>query len=66
MIRPSGAYTVLRATLMDDARAFVPFLETYTEAMLPWAKTPAVHSFRQFPPRERFPELIAEFAKLSD
>jgi hypothetical protein len=63
--RPEGMEQVvnIRATMMDDARSFRPFLETYTDEMLPWAKTPALHSFAKFPPRERFPELIAEFAK---
>ncbi|MEP6886245.1 MAG: GFA family protein [Gammaproteobacteria bacterium] len=65
--RPEGMdqFVNVRATMMDEARSFRPFLETYTEEMLPWAATPAVHSFERFPPRERFPELIAEFAKQS-
>jgi hypothetical protein len=54
----------VRATLMDDARKFTPFLESYDE-MLPWAKTPAVRSFRKFPPPEQFPALLAEFATRS-
>jgi hypothetical protein len=65
--RPEGMDQVVnvRATMLDGARGFRPFLETYTEEMLPWAKTPAAHSFPQFPPRELFPELIAEFARRS-
>lgn len=53
----------VRATLLEDARSFEPFIETYTDEMLPWAITPAVHRFSKFPPSERFPELMAEFAK---
>jgi hypothetical protein len=53
----------IRATLLDDAGAFEPFIETCTDEMLPWASTPAVHRFSKFPPPERFPELMAEFAK---
>jgi len=49
--------------MMDDARSFRPFLETYTDEMLAWATTPAVHSFKKFPPLERIPELLAEFAQ---
>ncbi len=66
--RPEGMDQLVnvRATMMADARSFRPFLETYTEEMLEWAKTPAVHSFKKFPPRELFPELIAEFAKQFD
>jgi hypothetical protein len=41
--RPEGMdeFVNVRATLMDDARSFTPFLETYTDEMLPWAKIPA-------------------------
>jgi hypothetical protein len=63
--RPEGMdqFVNVRATMMDDARTFVPFIETYTEEMLPWATTAAVHSFRKFPPREQFPGFIADYAK---
>jgi hypothetical protein len=61
--RPEGLDQVVnvRATMLEGAREFLPFLETCTEEMLPWAKTPAVRSFPKFPPRELFPQLIAEF-----
>ena len=64
--RPDGADDLVnvRATLLDDARSFRPFVETWTSEMLPWAKTPARHSFAKFPPMERFPELLAEFAAM--
>jgi hypothetical protein len=52
----------LRATMLDDAGDFAPFIVSYTSEKLPWASTPAVHSFEKFPPEERFPELMAEFA----
>lgn len=62
--RPEGleALVNVRATLLDDARDFAPFLETYTSEALPWARTPAVHSFATFPPMERYPDLMAEFS----
>lgn len=65
--RPEGldAFVNVRATMLDDARDFSPFIETYTSEALPWAKTPAVHSFDKFPPMERYPELVAEFAERS-
>jgi hypothetical protein len=65
--RPEGLdeFVNVRATLFDDARDFTPFVETYTSEMLPWAKTPAVHSFETLPPMERYPELVAEFAPRS-
>jgi hypothetical protein len=52
----------LRPTMLDDARWFVPFVETCTSERLPWATTPAVHSFAKFPPMEAYAELVADFA----
>jgi hypothetical protein len=57
-----AGFVNVRATMLDDARSYRPYVETFTSEMLPWAKTGAVHSFEQFPPQERFPELLAEFA----
>jgi hypothetical protein len=42
---------------------FVPFIETYTSERLPWARTPALHSFSKFPAMEDFAALTSEFAK---
>jgi hypothetical protein len=63
--RPEGLddFVNVRATMMDDATGFTPFMETWTSEALPWAKTPAVHSFETLPPMERYPELVAEFAR---
>ena len=55
----------VRATMLDDARSYRPFLETWTSEMLPWARTTARHSFETFPPMEQFPALLAEFAALA-
>jgi hypothetical protein len=65
--RPEGMEELVnvRASLMEDAQSFRPFIETYTDEKLPWATTPAVHSFSKFPPLEQFPTLLSEFAKLS-
>jgi hypothetical protein len=52
----------VRPTLLDDARWFVPYLETYVETQLPWATTPAVKRYDRFPPPESYPELMADFA----
>lgn len=54
----------VRATMLDDAHWFVPFIETCTSEALPWAKTGAMHSFAAFPPMEAFGPLLAEFAAL--
>ena len=53
---------IVRSTMLDDARSYAPFIETYTSEKLPWASTPAVHSFERFPPMELFPALLAAFA----
>ena len=65
--RPEGLddFVNVRATLFDTTRGFTPFIETYTSEALPWAKTPAVHSFETFPPMERYPDLVTEFAQQS-
>ncbi len=62
--RPDGMedFVNVRSTLLDDARSYRPFLETYTSEKLEWAQTGAAHSFETFPPEERFPALLAEFA----
>jgi hypothetical protein len=63
--RPEGMdeFVNVRATMMDDCRAFAPFIETFTDEKLPWATTHAVHSFKQFPSPEQYPTLLAEFAE---
>lgn len=52
----------VRATMLDDATWFAPYIESYTSEALPWAKTGATHSFAQFPSREDYGPLIAEYA----
>jgi hypothetical protein len=63
--RPEGMdeFVNIRATMMDDAQSFSPFIETYTDEKLPWATTPVVHSFKKFPSADNFPALLSEFAK---
>ena len=52
----------LRATMLDDARWFAPFIETWTAEKLPWATTPATHSFERFPPLEAYEALMRDYA----
>lgn len=60
---PEGAgFVNVRPTMLDDASWYTPFIETYTSEALPWATTPARHSFPEFPPMEAFGALIAEYA----
>jgi hypothetical protein len=63
--RPEGADEIvnLRTTMLDEVPSEPPFIETYASAALPWAKTGASHSFPEFPPMERFGELMAAFAQ---
>lgn len=65
--RPAGMdeFVNIRATMMDNAQSYSPFIETYTDEKLPWATTPAVHSFSKFPAPEQFPALLSEFANRS-
>jgi hypothetical protein len=53
---------VIRSTMLDDRRGLAPFIETKTSERLPWATTPAVHSFEHWPPPEALGPLIGEFA----
>jgi hypothetical protein len=62
--RPEGfeAFVNVRATMLDDPSGFVPFIETMTSEKLPWATTPAVHSFAKFPPPDLYQSLAQEYA----
>jgi hypothetical protein len=61
--RPQGFdwFVNVRATLLDNARTFTPFIETYTSEKLPWVTTPAVHRYEKFPLPEDYGRLIEEF-----
>lgn len=65
--RPNGVEDLinLRPTMLDDASGYVPFIETWTSEKLPWATTPAQHSYAQLPERENFPALIQAYAEYS-
>jgi hypothetical protein len=62
--RPDGFDTLVnvRATMLDHPADFVPFIETMTSEKLPWATTPAVHSFEKFPPIDRYQSLAEQYA----
>ena len=63
--RPHGfdQFVNVRPTMLDDVTWFVPFIETYTSEKLPWATTPALHSFERFPQMTDYAGLVAEYAK---
>jgi hypothetical protein len=62
--RPEGMdwFVNVRTTLLDHPGGLPPFIETFTSEKLPWASTPAAHSFETFPPFERYEGLIAAYA----
>ena len=53
----------VRATMIDEAGWFVPFVETQTAEKLPWVTTPAVRSYDRFPPFEEWQALAGEYAE---
>jgi hypothetical protein len=56
----------LRPSMLMDTSWFSPYIETYTSEKLPWATTPAVHSFERFPPLEAYESLTREYAAQRD
>lgn len=64
--QPAGVdfFVNVRPTLLDDARWFVPFVETWTSEKLPWAQTPARHAFAALPDDGAWQPLMLEFAQL--
>jgi len=51
----------VRASVFDDHRWFVPFVELWLSEKLPWATTPALHGYETVPELEEFGALMAEF-----
>lgn len=62
--RPEGMddFVNVRSTMLDAPHWCAPFIETFVGEKLPWATTPAVHSFDAFPPYEALEGLLQEFA----
>ncbi len=62
--RPHGMdwFVNVRPTIFDEGQACTPFVETMTAEKLPWATTPAVHSFTGFPPDDAYEGLMKEYA----
>jgi len=62
---PEGmdAFVNLRPTMLDDSSWYVPYIETYTSEALPWARTPAVHSYDRFPEMSAYEGLLQGFAQ---
>ncbi len=61
--RISGGELVnMRPTMLEDASWVRPYIESYAPQKLPGVETGAKFSFDEFPPREKYPELMAGFA----
>lgn len=56
-----AGFTNVRSSLLDDPRWSEPFVETFTAEKLPWATTPAVHSYETFPSLEEFGGLMRAY-----
>ena len=65
--RPHGIdeFVNVRATMLENAEDYPPFMETWTSEKLPWATTPAVEHFAQLPGPEDFPRLLQAYAEFS-
>lgn len=61
--RPPGMdwFVNLRPSVLDTHGWFEPYVETFTAEKLPWATTPAAHSFETFPELDAYEPLIAEY-----
>jgi len=53
----------VRATMLDDPSWFEPFMETFVGEGLPWARTPARHSFPVLPEPEGWRDLMSAYAE---
>lgn len=62
--RPIGMdwFVNLRPSMLDDHGWYVPYGETFTAEKLPWASTPAKHSFETMPDPEGFEPLVKAYA----
>jgi hypothetical protein len=63
--RPLGMdwFVNLRPTMLDEHGWFAPFIETFAGEKLPWATTPATHSFETLPELAAFQPLIEAYAE---
>jgi len=60
---PAGVpFVNIRPSLFDVPAWSTPFIETFVSEKLPWATTPARHSFEKYPTPDRYGPLMAEYA----
>lgn len=58
----SAPFVNIRPTMFDVPLWSAPFIESWVSEKLPWAQTPAHHSFQQFPTPDMYGPLMAEYA----
>jgi hypothetical protein len=63
--RPEGfdEFVNLRPSMLDDHGWFVPLIEVFKAEALPWASTPARHSFETQPAFEDYVGFVEEYAR---
>lgn len=55
----------VRPTMFESPQWSTPFIESYVSEKLPWATTPARHSFEKFPEPHQYGPLMGEYATWS-
>ncbi|MBI1360043.1 MAG: aldehyde-activating protein [Alphaproteobacteria bacterium] len=58
----SAGLVNVRPAMFDIPEWSTPFIESMVREKLPWATTPAKHSFETFPSPEQYGPLMAEYA----
>lgn len=63
--RPTAdmGFVNVRATMLDDASWFAPWMETQTAEKLSWAQTGAAVSFERFPGTDEYEGLIVRYRR---
>ena len=56
-----GPFVNVRATMLDDATWFAPYMETFTDEKLPWAQTGATRSYPTFPNMADYAALLEAY-----
>lgn len=61
---PAGApFVNIRPAMFDVPLWSTPFIESFVSEKLPWAMTPARHSFEKFPTPDQYGPLMTEYAE---
>ena len=58
---PGAGFVNVRSALLDGEAWKAPFVETWTDERLPWARTTAKYSFPRFPAQDAWGPMIGGF-----